>query len=139
LDKFPEAFDRFCEDVNVDRIETWKQLVSFFGSWAGRKWVPTGRQLDALAKEARKLGIEPEGYRTREEHIKAIYQSALETRIAIEQRTEVQREKRFSTSYVSFQVWMEKTTRTTRYQQRVIDYIRNHPNASLAEARGHRS
>jgi len=56
-DKFPEAFNRFKEDVNVRNIKTWKQLQLAFGSWAGKKWVPTGKQLDGLAIQARKLGI----------------------------------------------------------------------------------
>jgi hypothetical protein len=132
-DKFPEAFERFTETVSIKKIKTWKQLQLTFGSWAGSKWVPTSKQLDALAIQARKLGIETTGYRTIEEHIRAIFK----TRPIIEQQREVQREKGFSKSYSSFNVWMEKTTRTTAYQRRVINYIRNHPNATLAEARGH--
>ncbi len=138
-DKFPEAFNRFKEDVNFKKIRDWKQLELAFGSWAGKKWIPTGRQLDGLTNEARKLGIETEGHSTREEKVKRIFQTARETRATIEQQKAVQREKGFSKSYSSFNIWMEKTTRTTAYQRRIINYIRTHPNATLEEARGHRA
>jgi hypothetical protein len=117
MDKFPEAFKRFKEKVNVDKIETWKQT-------------------DALQIQAKRLGIPTEGYRTREEEVQKIFvQSAKETRVATAQ----QREKRFSIGYLDFQQWLSNTTRTTAYQRRVINYIKNHPNASLAEARGHKT
>jgi hypothetical protein len=45
----------------------------------------------------------------------------------------------FSSNYVSFQVWQERTKRTTAYERRIINYLRNHPNATLREARGHRA
>jgi hypothetical protein len=57
LDKFPEAFERFEEVVDVDRIRSFRQLKLAFGTWAGEKWIPTSRQLEALAVEARKHGI----------------------------------------------------------------------------------
>jgi hypothetical protein len=135
LDKFPEAFKRFEEKVNTNKIETFKQLKLAFGSWAGRKWVPTWRQADALEREARKLGIQTQGYRTRVQEVHRLFgQSAKETSVAIAH----QREKRFSINYVNHHEWLNKNTRTTAYQRRVINYIRNHPNASLAEARGHK-
>lgn len=134
-DKFPEAFNRFCKVVNVKKIKDWKQLRLAFGSWAGRKWLPTGKQLDGLAIQARRLGI-PTKHLTREEQINRVFWKAT---IFQQQQKEVRREKRFSNSYVNFQIWLEKSTRTTRYQQRVINYIRTHPNATLAEARGHRN
>ncbi len=137
-DKFPEAFHRFTDVVSVKNIKSWKQLQLAFGSWAGKKWIPTSKQLDGLAIQSRKLGIETVDYCTRDEQVKAIFQTAKEKRIAIEQRKEAQREKGFSKSYSSFNLWMEKTTRTTSYQRRVISYIRTHPKATLAEARGHR-
>lgn len=134
-DKFPEAFHRFTDVVSVRNIKTWKQLQLAFGSWGGKKWIPTSKQLDGLAIQARKLGIETTEYRTREEQIRAIFQK----KAIFEQQKEVQREKGFSKSYSSFNVWIDKTTRTTAYQRRVINYIRTHPNASLAEARGHKA
>jgi|WetSurMetagenome_2_1015567.scaffolds.fasta_scaffold633200_1 hypothetical protein len=136
-DKFPEAFHRFTKVVSVRNIKSWKQLQLAFSSWSPKKWIPTSKQLDALAVQARKLGIETTEYQTRDEKVKAIFQTAKEKRIAIEQQKEAQREKGFSRSYSSLNAWMEKTTRTTAYQRRVISYIRNHPKANLEEARGH--
>ena len=131
MDKFPEAFERFQDDVNVRRIETFEQLKLSFSGWAGFKWKDTSRQNDALAVQSRKLGIETEDYYRREqqkwdrEHQwdEAIYSEAQETN--------------FSTKYNSFQQWQTQTVRTTAYQRRVSNYARNHPNATLAEARGH--
>jgi hypothetical protein len=134
-DKFPEAFHRFTRVVSVRNIRTWKQMQFAFGSWAGKKWIPTGKQLDGLAIQARKLGIETTDYRTRDEQVRAIFQR----KAIFEQQKEVQREKGFSKSYSSFNVWMEKTTRTTAYQRRIINYIKNNPNATLAQARGHKA
>ena len=57
MDKFPEAFRRFEQVVDVDRIRSFRQLESAFDSWAGSKWEPTRRQLLALSYEARRLGI----------------------------------------------------------------------------------
>jgi hypothetical protein len=57
LDKFPQAFSRFEEDVPVGRIKSFRQLMLAFGSWSGEKWIPTDRQLQALKNEARKIGI----------------------------------------------------------------------------------
>jgi hypothetical protein len=59
MDKFPEAFNRFEQAVDVDRIATFKQLELAFGQWSGHKWGPTTKQLAALAVEARRLGIRP--------------------------------------------------------------------------------
>jgi hypothetical protein len=136
MDKFPEAFRRFENKVNVDDIETFPQLKLAIGSWGGRNWGPTRRQMDALYIEAKRLGIPTHGYRTREEEVHRIFgQSSLETRVAIAQ----QREQRFSSNYVNHHEWLNKNTRITPYQKRIINYIRSHPNASLAEARGHRT
>jgi hypothetical protein len=57
LDKFPEAFRRFEKVVDVDKIESFRQLEPAFGSWAGRKWHGTYLQREALTVEARKHGI----------------------------------------------------------------------------------
>jgi hypothetical protein len=135
-DKFPEAFKRLEQKVNIDNIETFQQLNLVVGSWAGRKWVPTRLQMDALHREAKRLGIPTHGYRTREEEVHRIFgQSARETRVAIAQ----QKERRFSMNYVNHHEWLNNNTKTTPYQRRIINYLRNHPNASLAEARGHRA
>lgn len=129
IDKFPEAFKRFEHKVNVKKIETFRQLTLAFGSWAGEKWRSTSRQMDALAIEARKRRIPLEDYRTRQQHVNAIFRTA--------QQTETQRIQ-FSSQYSNFRQWQNETARTTAYQRRIKNYMRNHPNASLAEARGHR-
>lgn len=79
-----------------------------FGHWAGYKWKHSSRQLEALRIEAEKHGI-PSGY-----------------------------SRRFSYGYESFSFWMARPLRTSTYQQRVINYMRRHPQATLKEARGHR-
>jgi hypothetical protein len=61
-DGFPEAFRRFEEDVDVSRFESFRQLELAFGRWAGQKWIPTYRQLDALRCEARRIGALREGF-----------------------------------------------------------------------------
>lgn len=90
MDKFPEAFERFERDVNVDKIETWKQLKLTFGSWAGDKWVPTGKQLEALAVQARKLGIPVTSEEIKQQKT---WESKLEREIAFERAREAMRER----------------------------------------------
>jgi len=131
LDKFPEAFDRFKHKVNVNNIQTFRQLTLAFGSWAGEKWRGTSRQMDALAVQANRLGIPFEDYRKRQQQVRATFSQA-------QQQTGGQ-EREFSRNYRGFQQWQSKTARTTAYQRRIINYIRNHPNATLSEARGHRA
>jgi hypothetical protein len=131
-DKFPEAFERFTEVVSIKNIDTWNKLEFSFGKWQG--YAPTRKQLNALATQARKLGIETTEYTTRKQSYKPI----TKTRPLIEQQMEVTRETQFSNEYTTFKAWNEKSARTTAYQRRIANYIRNHPNATLAEARGHR-
>ena len=57
MDRFPEAFSRFEEVVDVRRIESFRQLRLAFASWAGWKWHDTYMQNRALANEAHRLGI----------------------------------------------------------------------------------
>jgi hypothetical protein len=59
LDRFPEAFERFEEVVDVDSINSFGELRLAFSLWAGRKWFDTSRQLHALSIEAQKLGLLP--------------------------------------------------------------------------------
>ena len=44
MDRFPEAFNRFEEVVDVRRIESFRQLRLAFASWAGWKWHDTYMQ-----------------------------------------------------------------------------------------------
>jgi len=110
VDKFPEAFSRFERIMHAEKVENFRQLEMMFAEWAGSKWTPTSRQREALKIEASKRGF-PTGY--------------------------VRRERRFSSEYESFNLWMARTTRTSRYRQRVIGYMSSHPHATLREARGH--
>jgi hypothetical protein len=57
-DEFPEAFDRFEEQVDISRTRSFDELLMQFQIWAGRKWRETPRQLQALKIEARQRGIE---------------------------------------------------------------------------------
>jgi len=134
MDKFPEAFRRFEDRVSTRNIKTFEQLTLAFSGWAGSKWRDTDRQNDALAIQAGKLGIQTEGYYRREQEKhqwdRAIFSEPQETGIE---------EERFSTEYSNFQQWQTQTVRTTAYQRRISNYLWSHPNATLAEARGHRS
>jgi len=68
LDKFPAAFHRFEQIVDVSKIETFQQLKLAFQSWAGKKWLDTPKQVEALRVEAVRLGI-PEVEVTIEEYL----------------------------------------------------------------------
>jgi predicted glycosyltransferase involved in capsule biosynthesis len=64
MDRFPEAFRRFENDVDVGRFESYHQLTLSFRWWAGGKWKGTCRQWEALNKEAENLGFNvPDFYR----------------------------------------------------------------------------
>lgn len=68
MDEFPSAFKRFEEKVDVSRIETFRQLKLAFQIWAGKKWLDTPKQVEALRVEAVRLGI-PEVEVTIEEYL----------------------------------------------------------------------
>jgi Asp-tRNA(Asn)/Glu-tRNA(Gln) amidotransferase B subunit len=57
VDEFPEAFKRFEKRVDVDRINSFRQLTLAFSYWAGWRWKGTKRQIGALKVEAWKRGI----------------------------------------------------------------------------------
>jgi len=56
MDKFPEAFERFEKDVDVDSFESYKELSYAFAWWAGKRWRDSYLQNKALAREGKKLG-----------------------------------------------------------------------------------
>ena len=56
-EKFPEAFERFEETVNVENIKSYDELQEAFASWCGRNWKNSYRQNLALGDEAKKRGI----------------------------------------------------------------------------------
>ena len=57
MDKFPEAFERFEEAVDVDKIRSFQELRDSFALWSGKNWKATRKQTEALWIEARKRGI----------------------------------------------------------------------------------
>lgn len=57
VDRFPEAFERFEQVVDVDRLESYRQLIHAFRYWAGRRWIDSYAQNVALKREARKRGF----------------------------------------------------------------------------------
>jgi len=57
VDRFPEAFERFEQVVDVDRMESYRQLVHAFRYWAGRGWIDSYAQNVALRREAEKRGF----------------------------------------------------------------------------------
>jgi hypothetical protein len=134
MDRFPEAFKRFEEVVDVDRIESFRQLHFAFASWSGRKWHDTYMQNRALAVEARKHGIPLEGFFTGRVERRVVASGGA----VAGRETATKVEVKFSRNYATFSSWSQKTSRTSAYQKRVANYLKAHPNATLSEARGHR-
>lgn len=58
MDKFPEAFDRYEERVDIDDLQSASELISTFAYWQGRDTTKT--QINALAVESikKKLGFD---------------------------------------------------------------------------------
>ncbi len=59
MDKFPEAFRRYEEKVDVDKKWSFQQLLTSFGEWGKDKWIASKKQKKALAVEADIIGIKP--------------------------------------------------------------------------------
>ena len=59
MDKFPEAFERFENDVDVGRFRSYFELALAFQSWAGRNWKGSAKQWEAFDREAENLGFTP--------------------------------------------------------------------------------
>ncbi len=66
MDRFPEAFRRFENDVDISRFESYHQLTLSFRWWGGEKWKGTAKQWEALNREAKRLGFEVPRYFYRE-------------------------------------------------------------------------
>ena len=62
MDKFPEAFRRFEDHVDVGRFESYHQLTLAFRWWAGERWVGSSRQWEALNAESENLGFNVPDY-----------------------------------------------------------------------------
>jgi hypothetical protein len=56
-DRFPEAFERFEQVVDVDTLDSYTELTYAFRYWAGEKWHGTRKQWEALNVEAERLGF----------------------------------------------------------------------------------
>ena len=60
-DEFPEAFDRFEDDVDVDELEDFTGLYFAFQNWGLEKATMTDKQVKALASEGKsRHNIKPE-------------------------------------------------------------------------------
>jgi hypothetical protein len=59
MDRFPEAFERFENDVDIGQFESYHQLTLAFRYWAGERWRGTRLQWEALNAEAENVGFEP--------------------------------------------------------------------------------
>ena len=57
LDKFPQAFSRFAEDVDTRNLRSFQQLFFSFQIWGGKNAPLTWKQTRALKIEASKRGI----------------------------------------------------------------------------------
>ena len=58
VDRFPEAFKRFEEDVDVESFDNYKQLAYAFAHWSGKRWRDSYRQNLALKKQGKRLHFE---------------------------------------------------------------------------------
>lgn len=96
-----------------------------FASWQGFR--PSPRQKQALAIEARRLGIPVHVLQMR--------------KVAVHDKRRISYAEvagKFSLEFSSYNIWREKPQRSSAYQRRVEGYLIRHPHATLAEARGHR-
>ena len=57
MDRFPEAFDRFEQDVETKYIKSFQQLFFSYMMWGGKYASMSRRQVIALKHEAIKRGI----------------------------------------------------------------------------------
>lgn len=73
MDKFPEAFRRFERVVDTHSIHSFMELEMAFGSWAGRNWHGTHKQIEALKVEAWKRGIIPREHVSTRKRRVAVY------------------------------------------------------------------
>ena len=57
VDRFPEAFKRFEQRVDISRFDSYRQLAYAFSWWAGKRWKDSYEQNLALRIQARKRGF----------------------------------------------------------------------------------
>lgn len=60
MDRFPEAFRRFEDKVDIEDTESAQEFISTFAHWAGHRYIGSSNQINALRKESekRKLGFD---------------------------------------------------------------------------------
>lgn len=58
-DRFPEAFKRFEEEINVSKVNTLDELIDEFKDWGLERAPITNLQRKVLAIEGVKIGIDP--------------------------------------------------------------------------------
>jgi len=54
---FMEAFERFERVVDIRSFRSYRELLYGFAYWAGRRWIDSYKQNEALKDEARKRGF----------------------------------------------------------------------------------
>ncbi len=103
------------------KLKTLTSSKAMFAEWAGHNWKDSPKQVQALYREW------------------IPYKAKLhERRITQETFTKyLGREAGFSEKYGNYQAWYIQKPRTTSYMIRIERYMAKHPNATLAEARGH--
>ena len=57
VDRFPEAFARFEQVVDIRRFRSYRELAYAFSHWSGKRWVDSHNQNLALKREAEKRGF----------------------------------------------------------------------------------
>src|SRR5271166_2282620 len=57
MDQFPSVFERFEDEIGIEKFEEYHQLKLDFVHWAGFRWINSMDQNRALRKEADKRGI----------------------------------------------------------------------------------
>jgi hypothetical protein len=123
LDKLAEAYHRMEFDVDVSEITSFEELEAQFLEYRGitkgsQYWPPTYYQSESL---------------------RALWRGTLRgmrARIRRGERAFERVPRRFSKSYESVQDWRSQPHRT-RYERRILSYVRRHPYATLQGARGH--
>lgn len=112
MDKLAEAFRNFTEDVDTSRIKSYRELEQQFLKHKGiskgsSHWRPT---------------------RAQEQGLKTLWN-----------RHQIERSltrELFSRRYSTFAQW-HMHSHTSAYRRRIASYMRKHPTATLAQARGH--
>jgi len=57
MDRFPEAFERFEQVIDIYSFRSYRELAYAYSYWAGGRWVGSYLQDLALRREAEKRGF----------------------------------------------------------------------------------